>query len=111
MLRRHNVVLAKACLFTTPHQRHIRAERLVLSTSEHNTSQFGKNRLHGFRISEEMSFENVEDDGRIKDGRRISSYTISPSMGIRLRSQGIVTFYFYILESPILYYITLTRVT
>ena len=85
MLRRHYVVLAKACLFTTPHQRHIRAERLVLSTSEHNTSQFGKNRLHGFRISEEMSFENVEDDERIKDGRRIPSYSISPSMGIRLR--------------------------
>ena len=82
MLRRHNVVLAKACLLTTPHKRHNSAERLVLSTSEHNISKFGKNRLHGFRISEEMSFE---DDGRIRDGRRIPAYTISPSMGIRLR--------------------------
>ena len=81
----YDVVLANACLFTTPHQRHIRAERLVLSTSERNTEQFGKNRLHGFRISEEMSIANVEDDGRIRDGRRISAYTISPYMGIHLR--------------------------
>ena len=69
---------------TPPKAHHGRAVSAV-DFSEHNTSQFGKNRLHGFIISEEMSFENVEDDGRIRDGRRIPAYTISPSMGIRLR--------------------------
>ena len=38
----------------------------------------------GFMVSEEMSFENVDDDGRM-DGRRIPAYTISSPISLRLR--------------------------
>ena len=33
---------------------------------------------------EEMSFENVDDDGRMDDGPRMPDYTISSPMNFRL---------------------------